>query len=298
MQNNPSTQNPTQLAQQRSLFQILRSELSFKDIGKVMGVLFTGLGGGVLQGTAFSVIMTSGWLLSQTLIGTVVIPAFAKASLGMAQKLFPTLLAPYAAQIIIGFFACTFLFPFVSQGIKSLFAESKRNQVEGISWLDLGYYLTAWALPVALFCLNASNGVPISANLTTMGWLSGTMGAGVALITSGQEYVTQLMMRINQRMAQSVPQPMSQNADRSNATSNLNSEKSSVVKDVFEKHPDPITYNQNQQKKQKTPTTRRQSERLKKQLAPATVANTRLGNKQSRAVKKTPQSKPRKRTKR
>lgn len=199
-----------------SIPQAIWNALSFKDIFGLLGVGLSSAFFGVFQAFALSIFLMIGWFVQDSFIGQVLIPGLWDVAVGITAALLPVSIAMHAQAILIGTFGGLFALNLVKLMLTSAFAPEKpqqRNQVKHTSTWDVLYHLGAWVVPIAVFCIGFST-TPIWDNLFTACMISGLAGAGFCLVEKSQEYLQQLMMRVQQNMMQQQP------TDRGDVTTN------------------------------------------------------------------------------
>ena len=189
---------------QQSAFQMIKNELSVRDIFGILGVVLKSALAALVQAVGIACLLTMGWAINDTVLGRVIVPGFFNAFMGIFANLLPAALAPHATLICVGSMVAIFAFPIVCEVLDKLFpdekAKPKRNTVEGHSLVDTIYFVGAWIIPTLWFALRVSQGMTIYDNLLGTVSLSALVGGSVGLLKNGQEYMNRMMMRISKRM--------------------------------------------------------------------------------------------------
>lgn len=200
-----------QPAAQQSNFQMMKNELSGRDIFGILGVVLKSALAALVQAVGIASLLTMGWAINDTLLGRVVVPGVFNAFMGIFANLLPAALAPHAMLICVGSMVAIFAFPIVCELLDNLFpdekAKPKRNTVERHSLVETIYLVGAWIIPTIWFAVRISQGMTIYDNLLGTVGLSALVGGGVGLIKNGQEYMNHLMMRLSKPMMRPVTQP-------------------------------------------------------------------------------------------
>lgn len=197
-------QASTTPASPTSPFQMMKNELSGRDVFGILAVILKSALAALMQAAGIATLLTMGWAINDTVLGRIIVPGFFNAFMGILANLVPAALAPHVTLICVGSMVAIFAFPIVTDLLEKLFdaekAKPRRNTVEGHSLIDTIYFVGAWLIPTLWFCLRISQGMGIYDNLYGTVALSALVGGGVGLVKNGQEYVNSLMMRISKRM--------------------------------------------------------------------------------------------------
>ncbi|MCS5709463.1 hypothetical protein CC99x_011210 [Candidatus Berkiella cookevillensis] len=210
-QSGAAAKQQQQPAAQQSPFQMMKNELSGRDLFGILGVVLKSALAALVQAVGIASLLTMGWAINDTVLGRVIVPGFFNAFMGIFANLLPAALAPHATLICVGSMVAIFAFPIVCELLDKLFPEEKakpkRNTVEGHSLVDTIYVVGAWIIPTIWFAVRVSQGMTVYNNLLGTVGLSALVGGGVGLIKNGQEYMNHLMMRVTKRMMTPVAQP-------------------------------------------------------------------------------------------